>query len=832
MSLRCRFAFLFLLVALLATFALPAQAQFTTITATNIQNGDGLPLALGTTCWLGVNNSGQAIGYRAGGSGQVTTTPVCRDIVNGAVQTTYKGTTIGTLKVADTTLTTPVNVCYKVTVVDSSSGKVVLGSYAGAKSGYDCVQPSGTTWSFDTYTPAATPGVVQVAGPVGPTGPQGPAGVGVSAASDITFSGTDKFTGTFLDDTSTVLRPAEFTGADLCAKISAAFAWAIAQGWTSATVDARQRQWLGAQTCSGSPFAAVSNNGTFTGLLLTQGVQLLINPASLPVVQPGGIWWDGSGPRSLPNPTRNFAGTSIQPSGAYSGGAVLQLGAKTDPSSPQAVRFSNLAISCLPPGATYTNGAGTTGVVNMAGQEMSGGEYFIVNACQTGLDVEQSTGFAWASSGFDSSGFAHGAILTPNDPAAIGIMYGGSSLGVAGLSHVYGFRDITVTGTPSGVSPGAANGTGIDIEGSDTAVDGIRLAYLNKGVVVGAINTAVNVRVENITMTSNTNNAWTQLVDLEAGAGYLVTVRNALGVGPGVAGAAVLHDANYPGAACDLLSSSEAGIGFYTRGIGGGANGNVVSTARTACTTTGIFASLFSASNTWTGTNNNFNNVQVGPNGTATSGANFPSFNAKICNSVWNGTAPTTACGSIASTAGSGTNPSFNYKFNSVAGAASTNLDLSPLSANGVTFPPQTFKTNSTANTVQNGLNLNSGTGITVTNTSNANVSIGLSGPVSTANGGTGQASLADGANIKHKRVTSCTTAASANATCTTTVTWSTAFADAAYTPGCMAEGVSGAAYVVNVTSKLAASMVVTIQNMPGSAVASQVFLDCKAIHD
>lgn len=170
MSLRSRFAFLLLTVALLATFALPAHAQFTTVTATNIQNGDGLPLALGTMCWLGANNSGQPIGYRGGGSGQVTTNPVCRDVINGAVQTTYRGTTIGVLKVADTTATQPANVCYKVTITDSSKGTVVLGSFGGQKSGYDCVQPTGPTWSFDTFIPNTTPNVLQTTGPQGPKG--------------------------------------------------------------------------------------------------------------------------------------------------------------------------------------------------------------------------------------------------------------------------------------------------------------------------------------------------------------------------------------------------------------------------------------------------------------------------------------------------------------------------------------------------------------------------------------------------------------------------------------------------------------------------------------
>jgi hypothetical protein len=385
------------------------------------------------------------------------------------------------------------------------------------------------------------------------------------------------------DPDSTVLNPGLFAGSDMCAKISAAFQFAISSGWTSATVDARRRQFVGQQSCAGSPFAGVSNNGSFTGTLLTQGAQIITNVS---IVVPGGILWDGSGPRSLASPVRQFAGTSVQPSATFAGGPVIQLGAPTDPSSPQGVRIKNMAIGCLAPNATYIPGTGSIGVLNLAAQEMSGGENLIVNGCQTSFDIESTSGYSWITSGFDSSGFTRSAVLMPNDPAAVGFMYGGSS---NGLAHVYGLHDVTCTGVPVSTSPGAANGTCVDLEGTDIVIDHVRFAYVNKGIVIGATKPARNILVDNITITSNLNNGWTSLIELGQYATYLITIINAQAGGPPAGGdGIVLKDVNYPGGECDLTFAKEGALGFYSRGVGGAANGVVLSTTRTACKSTGI----------------------------------------------------------------------------------------------------------------------------------------------------------------------------------------------------------------------------------------------------
>jgi hypothetical protein len=88
-----------------------------------------------------------------------------------------------------------------------------------------------------------------------------------------------------------------------------------------------------------------------------------------------------------------------------------------------------------------------------------------------------------------------------------------------------------------------------------------------------------------------------------------------------------------------------------------------------------------------------------------------------------------------------------------------------------------------------------------------------------------------DGGGFKHKRVASCTTAASGNATCATTVTWTTAFADANYTLSCTLIG-PGTAFVLESGTPVAASATVTIMNAPGSTTAASGTLDCVAVHD
>lgn len=90
----------------------------------------------------------------------------------------------------------------------------------------------------------------------------------------------------------------------------------------------------------------------------------------------------------------------------------------------------------------------------------------------------------------------------------------------------------------------------------------------------------------------------------------------------------------------------------------------------------------------------------------------------------------------------------------------------------------------------------------------------------------------ADGSGFKHKRgVAGCTTAAVAGASCSVTVTWTTAFADANYTATCNVDGSSGPVAYVGISSKVAASIQVAISAITANAATATTF-ECIAVHD
>ena len=140
---------------------------FTTVSAAHLQDASGTVVANATISFAPVDNSGNPISFRSGGTaGQVISRPITAAVSNG----------VFSVSVADTTLTTPVNVGYRVTVTDNVSGEVILAR------GYECVQPSGLTYSFDTYTPNLAPQVTVQTGPQGPAGTPGVASLSQLAA--------------------------------------------------------------------------------------------------------------------------------------------------------------------------------------------------------------------------------------------------------------------------------------------------------------------------------------------------------------------------------------------------------------------------------------------------------------------------------------------------------------------------------------------------------------------------------------------------------------------------------------------------------------------------
>jgi hypothetical protein len=156
---------LFLSLSLLAALVAPASAQnWATVTASNITDLNQQKLAAGQLCFLGTDQSDTPISFSAGGGGQVLKRSFCANVTNGAVSA---------LTIPNPALTAPSGVYYRVTVIDSSSGREVLR--------YTQVTFSGGAFNFDTYAPTnlgqmsplsgtSVTGTLSVAGNVNATG--------------------------------------------------------------------------------------------------------------------------------------------------------------------------------------------------------------------------------------------------------------------------------------------------------------------------------------------------------------------------------------------------------------------------------------------------------------------------------------------------------------------------------------------------------------------------------------------------------------------------------------------------------------------------------------
>jgi hypothetical protein len=188
---RLNLVSLFLFFAALLAPA-PVLAQFVSLTAGSIQDAQGNLLASGKLCILPVDASNRPIIARAGYSGPGSATgPIvqnvtCANIANGILQS-------GT-KALDTSISTPTNVCLRVTITDNNqNGKVIYTApcvQPTSAASYWCQTVSGTTTcDFDFYNPNLAAQVVQQTGPQGPTGPAGPAGPATVAVDSSTETG-------------------------------------------------------------------------------------------------------------------------------------------------------------------------------------------------------------------------------------------------------------------------------------------------------------------------------------------------------------------------------------------------------------------------------------------------------------------------------------------------------------------------------------------------------------------------------------------------------------------------------------------------------------------
>jgi hypothetical protein len=106
-----------------------------------------------------------------------------------------------------------------------------------------------------------------------------------------------------------------------------------------------------------------------------------------------------------------------------------------------------------------------------------------------------------------------------------------------------------------------------------------------------------------------------------------------------------------------------------------------------------------------------------------------------------------------------------------------------------------------------------------------------------TIGGGINPSAPSTGVNtgFQHIRVSGCATAASLNATCDTTVTWTTAFFDTSYTATCTGDAVTSGVPIVegmDISSAKTASAI-TVRTLAITGVAAQFTkIDCIAVHD
>ncbi len=95
-----------------------------------------------------------------------------------------------------------------------------------------------------------------------------------------------------------------------------------------------------------------------------------------------------------------------------------------------------------------------------------------------------------------------------------------------------------------------------------------------------------------------------------------------------------------------------------------------------------------------------------------------------------------------------------------------------------------------------------------------------------------GKGLAADGNGFKHKRVTGCTTGATAGNNCETTVTWTTAFADANYTPVCTLLGTATLGHLAAISTSAIAAASVRVQTVTDTNAAITGTINCIAVHD
>lgn len=159
-----------------------ALAQnWTTVTASNIQDLGGNPLASGSLCFQAMNDNGVYVSVQAGGGGQTLSRPVCAGVYNGAL--------VGSFQVPNPANTLPQYVKYEITVKNGSQTYI----------DYKEVAFTGSPFDFDAYSPGAFNPIsgYTVSGNLGVNGNLSVTGTVTGGSfSNNSWSGTQTFTGT------------------------------------------------------------------------------------------------------------------------------------------------------------------------------------------------------------------------------------------------------------------------------------------------------------------------------------------------------------------------------------------------------------------------------------------------------------------------------------------------------------------------------------------------------------------------------------------------------------------------------------------------------------
>jgi hypothetical protein len=124
---------------------------YTTVSGSNLTDASGNKITNATISFQPCDTNGVPLSFQVNSSGQSIKNPITSQVTNGTFS----------VQLADTALTHPQNICYKVTVTDNSSGANLLGA------GY-LIQPSGPTWSFDSFIPTLPNLPTMQVGPQGP----------------------------------------------------------------------------------------------------------------------------------------------------------------------------------------------------------------------------------------------------------------------------------------------------------------------------------------------------------------------------------------------------------------------------------------------------------------------------------------------------------------------------------------------------------------------------------------------------------------------------------------------------------------------------------------